>query len=457
MSPGDRQDTGIGITEELAGFAVNFESQAIPSQVRHQAARCLVNWAGCALGGARHPALSRALTALQPFAGAPKATLIGRSERVDALHAALLNGISSHVLDFDDTHLATLIHPSGPVLPALLALTQHHRIDGRTFVDSIACGIEVECRIGLGIYPAHYDIGWHITGTVGGFGAAAAAGRALRLDAQQMAWALGIAATQAGGLREMFGTMCKSLHPGRAAQSGLSAALMAAAGFTSSTRAIEAPRGFAHVLSTGQDFDAMRDGLGETWETLSNSFKPYACGLVIHPVIDGCISLRKHYGFDPQSIEGIVLHVNPLVLELTGKAAPQTGLEGKFSVYHSAAAVLIDGFASSRQYSDAAVRDPVATALRQRVVAEVDPSIRKDEARIEIRLRDGRVLTHHVVHALGSKERPMSDEDLSAKFRDLAEGVLPAAQVEEALALCWNADSLPDAAVIAERLGLRPD
>ena len=378
--------------------------------------------------------------------------LLGRSERVDALHAALLNGISSHVLDFDDTHLATLVHPSGPVLSALLAYSQYRPMSGKAFIDALVCGIEIECRIALGIYPSHYDVGWHITGTVGGFGAAAAVGRAMKLNEEQLAWSLGIAATQASGLREMFGTMCKSLHPGRAAQSGLSAALLASSGFNSSCRAIEAPRGFASVLSPKCDFAAMTNQIGERWEILSNSFKPYACGVVIHPIIDGCIALHQRREFDLESIEQICLHVHPLVLELTGKTEPQTGLEGKFSVYHSAAKALIDGVSSPLHYTDAAVQDARATALRRRIVARARTDIREDEARITVKLKDGRLFEHHVEHALGSKEHPMSNSDLSAKFHDMARGILPVAQAQSALDLCWSVESLEDVAQFAEEM-----
>ncbi len=441
-------------TARLAEFITGFSSAEIPQAVREVAQRSLVNWAGCALGGARHPAVEIALEAMRPFIGAPHASVIGRSDRVDALNAALLNGISSHVLDFDDTHLATLVHPSGPVLSALLALAQHHPIDGRTFIDAIVLGIEVECRIALGVCPAHYDIGWHVTGTVGGFGAAAAVGRALNLDARQMAWALGIAATQASGLREVFGTMCKGLHPGRAAQSGLSAALMARAGFTSSLRAIEAPRGFAHVLSTEQNFDRMTDELGTVWHTLENSFKPYACGLVVHPVIDGCVTLRKTHDFESGDVEAIALRVHPLVEELTGKPAPTTGLEGKFSVNHSAAIALHEGRSTSGHYTDTAVRIPEVAALRERVTVEIVPGIRVDEAYVSVRLKDGRKLEHHVEHALGSIKRPMNDMQIDDKFMDLAHVVMTQAQASRALHACRSVESLTDAGTIGEALAL---
>ena len=442
----------MGITEEFSRFIAGHPRAGIPPEVRHQAVRSLVNLAGCALGGARHEATETALAALRPFMGAPQASLLGRAERVDALSAALINGIGSHVLDFDDTHLATLVHPSGPVVCALLALAQYRPVSGADLVDAVAIGIEVECRVAMGIYPSHYDRGWHITGTVGGLGAAAAVARALRLDAARAAWALGTAATQAAGLREMFGTMCKSLHPGRAAQAGLMAALAAEAGFNSSPRAIEAPRGLAPVMSEEPDFQAMRAGLGSQWLVMDNSFKPYACGLVIHPVIDGCLALRSQGVADPAAITGVELDVHPLVLELTGKTEPVDGLEGKFSVFHSAAAVLNDGRASARQYLDACVLDPRNVSLRGRIRARPDPAMRKDEARVTVSLADGRRLAHHVEHALGSLQRPMGDADLDAKFLDLAADVLAPGHARRALQACWDAPGLARAADVAEAL-----
>ena len=442
----------IPVTRLLAEFVAQFDSSTLPEAVRHQVKRCLVNWAGCAVGGSRHAALARAMAAFGPFIGAGQASILGRTERVDALHAALFNGISSHVLDFDDTHHATLVHPSGPVLSAMLALAQFEKIDGPTFVESIALGIEVECRIALGVCPAHYDIGWHVTSTVGGFGAAAAVGRALRLDAKQMSWAFGIAATQASGLREVFGTMCKSLHPGRAAQSGLSAALMARAGFTSSERVIEAPRGFARVMSTHSHLIDTIEGLGEHWVVMDNAFKPYACGLVIHPIIDGCIALHAKNIFSPHDIDSIHLKVNPLVMELTGKSEPTTGLEGKFSVYHSAAIVSLTGFSTSKHYVDSAVQDEVVSALRKKVSVEVDAKIRVDEAHITVTLRNGLTYLHHVDHALGSLERPMTDADLNKKFQDLVVDILPSASAVKALEQCWQVNTLSDVSVLGALL-----
>jgi len=437
------------VTKTLAQFVVDSRYDAIPEKVRHEAKRSVLNWLGCAIGASRHEGIDIALAALAGFSGPAQASLLGRGERLDIMHAALLNGISSHMFDFDDTHLKTVIHPSGPVASALLALAEYKPMSGADFLHAFILGVEVECRIGNAVYPSHYDIGWHITGTAGVFGAAAAVGRALKLNAQQMTWALGIAATQSSGLREMFGTMCKPFHPGRAAQNGMTAAFLASKNFTSSERGIEAPRGFANVLATARNYDEITGKLGQSWEVALNTYKPFACGIVIHPIIDGCVQLRNEHKLKAGDIEGIALKVHPLVLELTGKKTPQVGLEGKFSVYHSAAVAIIHGEGGEDVYSDACVRDPEVTTLRDKVSTEVDKSVHEDAAHIAIRLKDGRVLTKHVEHAIGSLARPMSDADLEAKFRKFAKGILSSGETDALLKLCWSLDKLKDAGEIA--------
>ncbi|HZI82475.1 MAG TPA: MmgE/PrpD family protein, partial [Casimicrobiaceae bacterium] len=308
-------------TVALARFVTAADARGLPARVRHEAKRALLNWLGCAIGAARHETVEHAIAAFAPFAGPPQATVLGRRERFDILHVALLNGTASHTFDFDDTHLKTIIHPTGPVASALLALAEHAPVGGGDFIHAFVLGTEVECRIGNAVYPSHYDVGWHITGTAGVFGAAAAAGRLLGLSERQLVWALGIAATQASGLREMFGSMCKPLHVGLAARNGLAAALLARQDFTSSAEAIEGRRGFANVLATERDFSRITEGLGETWELDANSYKPFACGVVVHPAIDGCLQLRAEHRLAPPAIEAIELRVHPLVLELTGKKA----------------------------------------------------------------------------------------------------------------------------------------
>ena len=437
----------MDITRTLARRLVESRYDDIPDAVRHEAARALLNWLGCAIGASRHETVESAVAAVRPCSGPPQAGVLGRRERFDILHAALINGISSHVLDFDDTH-ARAIHPSAPILPALLALAEWKSFTGRELVHAYVMGVEAEERVGLSVFPEHYEIGWHITGTAGVFGAAAACGIVLGLNARQMTWALGIAATQSAGLREMFGSMCKSLHPGRAAQNGLTAALLGARDFTSSEQAIEAPRGYAHVLSTKFDPQLITDGWGERWELMSNMYKPYACGLVVHAAIDGCIDLRREHGIRPADIARVDLRVSPLVMELTGKRTPRTSLEGKFSVYHAAAAAVIHGAAGEAQFSDACVNDPQVVAVRERVSATPDAAIGRTEAHVTIALNDGRTWSKHVAHALGTLARPMRDADLEAKFRGLTAGILSPAQTHEAIALCWRITGLEDAGVI---------
>jgi 2-methylcitrate dehydratase PrpD len=438
------------VTRILAKYVVSAKLEDLPAPVRKEAARTLLNWVGCAIGGSRNEAVDIAVSALRPFFGAEQASLLGRAERVDIFHASLINGISSHVLDFDDTHLRTIIHPAGPVVSAILALSEYRPVSGSDFLNAMVLGIEAECRIGNAVYPAHYDVGWHITGTTGVFGAAAASGKLLGLTEQQMVWALSIAAAQPVGLREMFGTMTKAFHPGRAAQNGLTAAFLASKNYTSSDHGIEAKSGWANVLSTERNYAEITEKLGQTYEVSLNTYKPFACGIVIHPTIDGCIQLRNQYHIAPDQIDRVELKVHPLVLELTGKKTPQAGLEGKFSVYHAAAAAIVEGAAGEQQFSDSAVRNPVIAGLRDRVVAVVDPSIKEDQVRITIILKDGKRLEKYVEHAVGSVTNPMSDKDLEAKFAGQADGILPADQARRAMDLCWDIETLPDAAALAE-------
>lgn len=444
-----RDDVSTDVTRTLARYLVTSRPEDLPDAVRREARRTFVNWVGCAVGGSPHETLDIAVAALLPFGGPDQATILGRRERTDILSAALLNGMSSHVLDYDDTHLKTVIHPAGPVASAILALSEHRPVSGRDFLHALVLGVEAECRIGNAVSPAHYDRGWHITGTAGVFGAAAASGKLLGLSEQQMVWALGLAATQPVGLREMFGTMTKSLHPGRAAQNGLSSALLTSRNFTSTEVGLEGKSGWAHVLSTEVNYAEITDGLGDRYEILLNTYKPFPCGIVMHPTIDACLQLRAEHRLTAEQIERIDLAVHPLVLELTGKKTPQTGLEGKFSIYFAAAAAMVTGAAGTKQFSDETVRDPSVVALRDRVVATVDPAIREEQVRVVVSLRDGRRVEKFIEHAVGSAESPMSDAALEKKFLDLADGPLAPARARALLASCWRVEELPSVADIA--------
>ncbi len=438
------------VTQILAKFVATHPSKGWSEAVEHDAHRTLTNWLGCAVGAAHHEAADAALAAAQMFQPAPQASVLGRSEKVDIGSAALLNGITSHTFDFDDTHLKTIIHPAGPVASAIVALAEHIGASGRECIDALVLGIDVACRVGNAMYPEHYDRGWHITGSTGTLGAAAACARLLKLDTQQTAMALGIAASQPVGMREQFGTMTKPFHPGGAARAGMMSALLASKGFTASPKALEAPRGMMQTVSTKNDWNEITDELGQRFEIAFNTFKPFACGIVIHPSIDACAQLRAQ-GVMPDQVQSIEIKVHSLVLELTGKKEPADGLQAKFSVYHGCAAGLTFGYAAEDEFSDEIVNRADMVALRRKVIATVDDSI--DEASVDVTavLHDGRRVHVFVENAIGSLKNPMTDALLEAKFHGLSDPVLGADKTSALLKACW---SVGQAASLASMIAL---
>ena len=431
-------------TKALASYVVKNRWEDIPEDVRHEAKRALINVIGCAIGGSPHPAVTAAIRALSPFSGERTASIVGRPERLDPLHASLMNGISSHVEDYDDTTPKNYSHTSSPVSSALLAYASANRVRGRDFVEAFILGFEAASRVGNVVYPAHYDVGWHMTGTIGVFGAAAGIGKLIGLNEQQMVWALGLAATQSAGLREMFGSMGKAFHPGRSAQNGYAAALLAQAGFTSGEHGIEGPRGFAHVLAATRDLSKITTRLGVDFDLRENTYKPFPCGIVNHPTIDGAIQIHDEHHLDPASIVAVRLRVAPLVLDLCNQTNITRGLQGKFSVYHGAAVGLVRGKGGLREYTDEAVNDPVIKRVREATTATGDPTITEDQAHIEVELTDGRRVNKFVEQSLGNIHRPLTDAQLDEKFRDQAVLVLPASDVETLIQLCWKIDQLDD-------------
>ena len=439
----------MDITQELVRYVLDAAPADIPARAQHDAKRSLINFLGCAIGGAQHETVDKALAATRPFSGPGQATILGRSEKLDIMSAALINGTSSAVLDFDATQAKkTNIHPSGPAAPVCLALAELNPVRGLDFLTAFILGVEIECRIANTVFGER-NPGWHVTSVCGGFGAAAAAGRLLDLDEQQLIWAFGIAANLAGGIRENYGTMVKSFAPGTAARNGLQAALMAQQGFVSDDHALEGSKGFAVAMTGIDDLQGLTENLGKDFEISYNTYKAFACGIVTHASVDGCIRLRNEHHLEPSQIGSVSLKVSPNTLLLTGKEEPKTGLEGKFSVYHTAAIALIDGTAGEAQFTDSRVHDPNVIALRKNVHAEAVESIGKYEAYVSIQLKNGSVLNEHVTHALGSLDNPMSDDDIAGKYRELVNGVISQQQSEKLIDLCWSAESLDDAGEIA--------
>jgi 2-methylcitrate dehydratase PrpD len=432
------------LTQSLARFAATTSWEAVPEAIRHEGKRALLNWAGCAVGGSRETAVEHALTALLPLAGPPLASVFGRRERCDALNAALFNGLASSVLDFDDTHLPTVMHPTVVVAPAALALAESRKLPGRELLQALVLGIEVGCRAGRAFGRAHYESGWHITATAGVFGAAAACGRLLGLDETRMTWALGIAATQASGLIESLGTMARGGHTGFAARNGLAAALLADTGFTGPAEGMEGKFGYARVTSPQPEIENALRGLGQTWELPLVGYKPYPSGIVTHPVIDACLDLRKG-GLDPATVARIEIAASHLALLRCDRAAPARGLEAKVSFQHCAAVALLSGRAGIAEFSDQCVRDAAVVGLRAKVVLLADDTVALDAARVSVTLMDGRVLTADVPHSRGSPERPLTDADLERKVTTLCAlaGVPDAAA--RIIRSVWGLDGLADA------------
>lgn len=438
------------VSETLARYVVEARLDDIPDDVKHEGRRALLNFIGCAVGGADEEAVRIAMRVLGPFSGPPDAVVLGRREKLDPLHASLMNGLSSHVHDYDDTTPKNYSHTTSPVASALFAYASANRVSGQDLFEAFILGFEAASRVGNSVYPGHYDTGWHITGTIGVIGAAVAIAKLRRVPVQNMIWAIGIGATQSAGLREMFGSMGKGFHPGRSAQSGYVAALLAADGFTSGNYPIESPRGFAAVLSPSHDFAKITDRLGVDFDLRENTYKPYPCGIVIHPTIDACSQIKQKHGLVSTDVESVHLTVAPIVLDLCNKKEITLGLEGKFSVFHAAALGLVRGKAGLGEFSDETVNDPEMKRVRLATTAEKSTDVADDAVHVEVRRKSGEPIRFVLPHSLGNLDRPLTDSQLEEKFRDQARQHLSDAQIDEAIGLCWQVDTLDDAGRIAE-------
>lgn len=440
----------MSVTHALASYLVESRAADIPDDVWQEGKRALLNYLGCALGGSIEAPLDTAIDTLAPYSGQRTACVLGRSERFDPLHAALMNGIGSHVHEYDDTTPKNYIHPSIPVASALFAYAAANPVAGRDFLHAFILGFEAESRIGDAVYPAHYEAGWHITSTAGVFGAAAAIGKLLGLSTQQMIWALGLAATQSAGIREMFGSMAKSFQPGRAAQNGYTAALLAARDFTAGEQGLEGPRGFAAVTARDYDLDEITRDLGVEFSLRDNAYKPYACGLVVHPAIDGCSQIRARHAPAPDRIAAVRLRVAPLVLDLCNKRdLEHRALKSKYSIYHAAAIGLVRGKGGIQEFTAEAVADPEIARVRERTTAAADATVTEDQVAIEVELDTGEVLELFIEQSLGNVHRPLSNAQLEDKFRDQGILVLPLERVDRLIAECWRIDALDDAGELA--------
>ncbi|MFD2925624.1 MmgE/PrpD family protein [Halobacillus naozhouensis] len=410
------------VTNNLVEHILETTYEDIPDRVIEHGKKSLLNWLGVTIGAAQHKSIDILLEVSNSLGTSQQVSIFGRSIKTDLLTAVLVNGTASHVFDFDDTHLETIHHPSGPVAPVALALGEKFDLSTKEILRAFVLGCEAELRIANSVYPSHYRNGFHITSSTGVFGAAIAAGILLKLSKEKMAMALGLAGTQSFGLREMFGTMTKPFHAGKAAQNGLYAAMLVEKGFTSSSQVLEAKRGFANVYSTSHNLGRINERWGKVWEFENNTFKPFACGIVLHPSIDACIQFSEYAS--PDEVEEIRLRVHPYVHELTSKENPKTGLEGKFSIYHTGAIAFLEKGASENQFQDERVNAGEVVQFRKKIKPMADEQIDKDKVVATLVLKDGTTKKLVIDHAIGSLQNPLTTEMLASKFMNLSSPII---------------------------------
>ena len=441
------------VSRALAAFAAGVRIDELPADVVHQAVRCLVDWLGCTVAGSATAECERVragIGALDGGDGSRTAAIVGTGQRATVGYAALANGIAAHVLDFDDTFNPdrTTIHGSAPLWPAIVAAGELVPVSGTAAVEAFVAGFEVQTRVAVAAGPGHYDAGWHVTGTVGHIGAAVATARLLGLSPEQTLAALGTGATQAAGMKAVYGSMGKSLHPGKAAMDGLLSGFLARDGFTSSAESIEGHRGFLHLFSPDPVPSRAVEALGETWYLPRDGFKPYACGSLTHPPVQALLELRSEHNLTADDVLSVDAYVHDYVKTTTGLAEPRRGLQGKFSIYYVLAVALADGAVLLDQFTDERVADPALARLRERIHVNTDAEQHKDSARVVLTLRDGRRLERHVAHNLGTPDNPMTDQQLEDKFLALASPVLGQDRAAQVASMCWGMLELDDVSAL---------
>jgi len=404
----------VSLTEELASFAVELDAGALDDETSRAVRRAVIDSLGVTVAGTRHPAARIVVDTLRALGRRGSATVVGSTRRVDVLGATLANGVMAHVLDWDDTLLPTRLHLSATLIPALLATGESHRWSGAQLSAAFAIGFEIQARLAKAVSPSMPDRGWHGTGVVGGVGVAAAVARLLGLDTTRTAHAIGIAASGGAGLVATFGSMSKSLNLGRAGAVGVESAYLAAGGFTSHPD-IVGEGGFLRMYDDEPRPAALLDGLGSRWAVLENGYKPYPCGVVAHAAIDGVLQLRAQIS-PSDGLSALRLQVPPETARLMGNPEPRTGLEAKFSVRYAAAVAWVDAMVLPEAFEDQAVSGPAYRETMERIAVKVIPGLAQDEARIEAETTSGSSLAVHVEHARGTAGRPLTDDELQAKF-----------------------------------------
>jgi 2-methylcitrate dehydratase PrpD len=440
----------------LAHFAV---AATPPGEARPMAARAFLDTVGVTLAGAVEPA-ARIVQEVVANDGAGPHVVLGTRQRASAANAALANGTAAHALDYDDMCFVSLAHPSAPLVAAALAAGELAGSPGAALLDAYVVGFEIEARLGRAMNPRHYQRGWHCTSTLGTIGAAAAAARLFGLGAGAAGHALAIAASEACGLKENFGTMVKPLHAGLAARNGVLAALLARAGMTASGAAIDGPQGFLAAMDGALlSLVEVAADLGARWEILETGItvKLYPSCAGTHPTLDALLDLRQRERFTADQVDAIEVGVDPIVPTILIYDRPTSALEGKFSMPFCAAAAVVRGHIGIDTFEATTLGDPAIAALQERVAMRVDPTLDASapsltQATVVVRLRDGRTLTASARGARGYPARPASDHELGAKFLSCASRVMEEAKARSALDALDGIERAPDARVITAAL-----
>ncbi len=435
------------VSAELVKFIATYQWDDVPDHVRHESKRTLLNFFSVALSACFDPTIEKAAKVYGRFSCAQQATVIGRGERMDILNAAAINTMGANVFDFDDTHFPTIIHPTSPVAPPLLAWSETQRISGKDFLLSLILGMEAECRIGNAVSPYHYARGWHITSTCGVFGSAMAIGRLIGLTQQQLVWALGNASAQASGLVETLGTMSKSISMGNAARNGIVSALLAEQDFDGPARPLEGLRGFLNVTADNADAQSIVTDLGKRWEVLNNAYKPYPCGVVLNPVIEACLKLSANadllrHGLD--KIESIELTGHSLLRQRTDRPHIKTGRESQVSAQHAVSVALTRGRAGLAEFSDEAVGDLSLKSLGAKVCFVDDDTYSVDAAKVLIKISGAQPIEVRIDIARGAVARPLTDRDIEDKVRALCAYGKSGIDPEPIINAVWQLDESTD-------------
>jgi 2-methylcitrate dehydratase PrpD len=420
-----------GITRKLAENGVGMRFDQLPADVVSIAKCCFIDWLGVTLAGSREE-LSRILQDEAREEGAKaQASVIGGGFKTSLMQATLLNGTASHALDYDDVSLLMVGHPTVPVVPGILALSERDGGDGKAFIAAFVAGVETEIRVAMLMGETHYVKGWHTTGTVGTFGAAAAAAHKLGLDADACVTAFGIAATQAAGLKSNFGTMCKPLHAGKAAANGLYAALLARRGFTSNGEILECSQGFGDTQSASFDPDKALDGIGRSFMTRSVLFKYHAACYGTHASIEAATLMREKHNIVPERIEKIEVRVPESYQKMCNIQNPQTDLEAKFSLrFTTAMALAGESTGKTENYSPEMCNDPTVVYLRDRIKVVPEPDWAHANSEIIVSTNDGVVLRQMADASIPEPDQARQWFRVSTKFHELAEPIIGKVRAE---------------------------